>query len=127
MSISFVRFGCIFLLHTASVIEFFVCNGVGGCLCPISSKIILMYTASCAMMYSAASSASVADVMMCLIMCVMLRIAPLFWGIFASLIIIIIIKNHYHKMLGTCFKFPIGISNIFISCIGETVGRYSQV
>ena len=85
MSIAFVCFGCIFLLQTAYAIMLSVCNGVGGCLCPISSKIILMYTASRAMMYSAASSASVADVMTCLIMCVMLKIAPLFWGIVALL------------------------------------------
>ena len=40
-----------------------------------------MYTASLAMIYSAVSSASVADDMTCFIMCVMLRIAPLFAGI----------------------------------------------
>ena len=85
MSIALVRFGCIFPLHTASAMALYVCNGVGGCLCPIYSNIILVYTASRAMMYSAASSASVADVMTCLIMCVMLKIAPLFWGIVALL------------------------------------------
>jgi hypothetical protein len=66
MSIAFVRFGCIFPLITPSAIELSVCIGVGGCLCPISSKIILMYTDSRAMIYNAASSASVADVMTCL-------------------------------------------------------------
>ena len=81
MSIAFVRFGCIFPLHTASAIALSVFNGVGGCLCPIFSLIILMYTALRSMMYSAASSASVADVMTCLIVFVMLRIALLFWGI----------------------------------------------
>ena len=68
MSITFVSFVCILPLHTASVIALSVCNGVGGCLCPISSSIILMYIASRTMMYSAASSDSVADVMTCLIM-----------------------------------------------------------
>jgi hypothetical protein len=37
-------------------------------LCPISVNTILIYTASRAMRYSAANSASVADVMTCLIM-----------------------------------------------------------
>ena len=44
-----------------------------------------MYTASRAMMYSADSLAVVADVMTCLIMWAMLRIAPLFCGIVISL------------------------------------------
>ena len=81
MSITFVSFGCIFPFHTASAMALYVCNGVGGCLCPIYSNIILVYTTSRAMMYSAASSASVADVMTCLITCVMLKIVPLLWGI----------------------------------------------
>ena len=54
-------------------------------MCPISSKIILIYMASRAMMYSATSLDSVADVMTCLIMWAMLIIAPLFCGIVASL------------------------------------------
>ena len=85
MYISFVCFGCIFPLHTASIIALSVFNGVGGYLCHIPPKIILMHMASRAMMYSAASSASVAYVMTCLIICAMLRIAPLFWGIVALL------------------------------------------
>ena len=74
MSIAFVHFGCILPLHTASAIALSVCNGVGGCLCPISSSIILMYIASRTMMYSATSSDSVADFMKCLIMWEMLII-----------------------------------------------------
>ena len=85
MSIAFVCFGFIFMLYIASAMELYVCNGFGGCLYPISSKIILMYTASRAIIYSAASSAYVADVTACFIMCAMLRIAPLFSGIVASL------------------------------------------
>ena len=81
MSIAFVRFGCIFPLHAASAIALSVCNGVVGCLCLISSKIILMYTDLRAMRYSSASLASVADFMTCLIIFVMLRIVPVFWGI----------------------------------------------
>ncbi len=49
--------------------------GVAGCLCPIYSNIILIYTASRAIMYSAASSAFVADIMTCLKMWAMLRMA----------------------------------------------------
>ena len=52
----------------------------GGCLCPISSKLILMYTTSLAMMYKAAKYASVADDMKCFIMWAMLRTALLFCG-----------------------------------------------
>jgi len=47
---------------------------------------ILIYTASRAMMYNAAKSASVAeDAMICLMMCAMLSTAPLLAGIVASL------------------------------------------
>ena len=81
MSIAFVRFGCILPLTTPSAIELSVCSGLGGCLCPNSSNMILIYTASRAMMYNPASSASVADVMTCFIMCAMFKIAPLFGGI----------------------------------------------
>ena len=81
MSMAFVLLGCILPLHTASAIALSVCSGVGGCLCPISSNIILMYTALRAMMYNAASSASVADDITCLMMCAMLSTAPLFCGI----------------------------------------------
>ena len=65
---------------TASDIELYVCNGVGGCLCRIYSKMILIYTAFLAMMYKAANSASVADDMTCFIMWAMFRTAPLFCG-----------------------------------------------
>ena len=75
MSITFVRFVCILPLHTASAIALSVCNGVGGGLCNIYSIIILMYIALRDMMYSAASSDSVDDVMTCLIMWEMLIIA----------------------------------------------------
>ena len=80
MSIAFVRFGVILPLTTPSAIELSVCNGVGGCGCPISSKMIRMYTASRAMMYNAPNSASVADDMTCLMMWAILRRAPLFVG-----------------------------------------------
>ena len=85
MFIAFVCFGCILPLHTASAIALSVFNGAGGLPCHVSSSIILMYTASHAMMHSAASSALVVYVMTYLIMWEMLIIAPLFCGIVASL------------------------------------------
>ena len=81
MSIAFVRFGCIFPLTTPSAIELSVCKGVGGCGCLISLSMILMYTASRAIMQRAASSASVAEVITCLMMCAILSKAPLLVGI----------------------------------------------
>jgi hypothetical protein len=81
MSIAFDYLGVMFALMTASTIALSCCMGVAGCLCPISSNIICIYTASCAIMYSAASLAFVADVMMCLMMWAMLRMAPLLGGL----------------------------------------------
>ena len=85
ISIAFVSFGCIFPLKTASAIDLSVCNGVGGCLCPISSKMILMYTASLDIIYKAVNSASVADDITCFTMWAMLRTAQLFCGMVESL------------------------------------------
>ena len=51
----------------------------------ISSKMIMMYTATLAMMYKAANSASVADDITCFIMWAMLRTALLFCGMVESL------------------------------------------
>ena len=85
MSIALVRLGCILPLHTASAVALSVCNGVEDCLWPISVNTILIFTASRAMMYNAANSASVADVMTCLMMCAMLSTAPLLAGIVALL------------------------------------------
>ena len=85
MSTAFDIFGRTLPLHTTYAIELSVCNRVGGCLCYISFNKIMMHTASRDMMQSAASSAYVANVMTCLIMWAMLRIAPLFYVIIASL------------------------------------------
>ncbi len=82
---AFVRFDCTLPLITASAIELSVCSGVGGCLCPNSSRMILMYTASLAIMYSPADSTSVAEDIMCLIMWAMFSTTPLFGGIGVSL------------------------------------------
>eukprot|EP00956_Cyclotella_meneghiniana_P033015 scaffold92765_cov67-Cyclotella_meneghiniana.AAC.2 len=77
-----VRLGCTLPFTTASAIELSVCIGAGGCLCPNSSKTLCMYyTASRAIMYkNAANSASVAHDIIFLIMCAMLRMAPLLGG-----------------------------------------------
>ena len=50
MSMALVRFGWTVLLMIPSAVELSVCMGVRGCACPISSRMIRMYTASRAMM-----------------------------------------------------------------------------
>ena len=80
MSIAFVCFGCTIPLITASAIKLSVCSGVGGCVCPISSSIILMYTASLAMMYNPARSTLVADGMTSLMMCAILSTSLKLFG-----------------------------------------------
>ncbi len=85
MSMALVHLGCILPFMTASPIELTVCSGGGGCLCPNSSSMILMYTVLRAIMYSPASSASVADDMIFLMMCTMFSTAPLFGGMVVSL------------------------------------------
>ncbi len=82
---AFVYFDCTLPLITASAIELSVCSGVGGCLCPISSRMILMYTASLAIMYNPANSTSVAEDITCLIMWAMFSAAQLFGGIGVSM------------------------------------------
>ena len=52
------------------------CIGVGGCLCPISSSVILMIFPSFALMNKAASSASAADAITYFSMPHMINIAP---------------------------------------------------
>ncbi len=84
MSMALVCLGCTLPFMTASAIGLSVCIGMGGCLCPNSSSMILMYTASRAIMYSPASSASVADDMTFLMMCAMFSTAPLFGGMAVS-------------------------------------------
>ena len=85
MSIALVRLGCTFPLMMASAMALLVCIGAGGCLYSILLRIILMYNASLAMMYNAASFASVAyDITFLMMWCEILRIAPLFDGICVS-------------------------------------------
>ncbi len=82
---AFVHFDCTLPLITTSAIELSVCSGVGGCLCPNSSTMILMYTASLAIKYNPANSASVAEYITFLIMWAMFSTAQLFGGIGVSL------------------------------------------
>ncbi len=81
----FCSVDCTLPLITASAIELLVCSSVGGCLCPVSSRMILMYTASLAIMYSPANSVSVDEDITCLIMWAMFSTALLFGGIGVSL------------------------------------------
>jgi hypothetical protein len=84
---AFVHLGCILPLMMTFVIALSVCicSGVGGCLWPNSSRMILMYTALRAMMWSPARSALVADNMRFFMMCAMFNAAPLFGGMVVSL------------------------------------------
>ncbi len=85
MSMALVHLGCTFPLITPSAVALLFCNGVGGCSWPNSSSMVLMYTASRAIMYRPASSASVADDITFLMICAMFSTAPLFGGTVVSL------------------------------------------
>ena len=84
MSIDFVAFDMILLLINPSAVLLSVCIGVSGCGWPISSSVLRVGTAVFALMNRAPNSASAADDMTFLIICEMLRTAPLFGG-FSSL------------------------------------------
>ncbi len=77
MSIAFVHFGCTVPFMTSSAVELSVCRGVAGCLWPSLWRMMQMYFASWVMMYNAASLASVAFAMTCLMMWAIFKIAPL--------------------------------------------------
>jgi hypothetical protein len=80
MSMALVCLGCTLPLMTPSAIALSVCNSVGGFTWPSSSSMILIYTASQAIMYRPASFALVAEDIMFLIMCALFSIAQLFGG-----------------------------------------------
>ena len=69
----------LFSLTTVSAMKVSDCSGVDSCSCPISFNMILLYTNSLTMMYSATSLSSVANDIICLMMCEMLSIVPLFY------------------------------------------------
>ena len=65
---------------TPSAVVLSVCIGVGGCLCPISSRVCCAGIASRQLMESASSSASAAEDMIVLITCDVVSKEPLFGG-----------------------------------------------
>ena len=68
---------------TPFAVELSVCVGVGGCGCPISVSMFMRWTASFALMKIPTSSASAAEDMTDFMICDMLRMAPLFGGMYA--------------------------------------------
>ena len=81
MSMAFSAFGRILLVSSACAVELSVCIGVRVSGWPNSSSVVRMDTAVFALMNNAPSSASAANDMTDLIICDMLRTAPLFIGI----------------------------------------------
>ena len=84
MSMAFSAFGRILLVSSACAVELSVCIGVRVWGWPNSLSVVRMETAVFALMNNAPSSASAADDMTDLIICDMLRTAPLFIGISSS-------------------------------------------
>ena len=68
MSMAFVCFGWTHKLMMPSTVELSVWMGEGGCVCPISFKILCSLTPFCAFMYNAPILASVAEDITALIM-----------------------------------------------------------
>ena len=85
MSIALVCFGCIVFVTTLSAVKLSIWIEVGGCGWPISSRSCLWGIAARELMYSAPSSASAADDMTALMICAIVRTAPLLCGISLSL------------------------------------------
>jgi hypothetical protein len=80
MSIALVQRGWMLLVTTPRAVLLSVWMGMGGCLCPISSRRCRMGIASRAFMYSAPSSALAALDMTALSILEMLSTAPLLGG-----------------------------------------------
>ena len=76
MSIAFVRLVCMLFLIRPAAVALSVCSFAGCCLCPSVSSVWRMATASLALTYNAAISASVADVITFLIIWETAWIAP---------------------------------------------------
>jgi hypothetical protein len=77
MSMAFVRFCYIVPLLYPVAVVLSVSIGVGGCLCPNSSNVVLRTASSLAFMKTAHISASAADDITCLRTLLMIEIAPL--------------------------------------------------
>jgi hypothetical protein len=80
MSITF-NFFIMLLFTTLSAVVLSVCIGVGGSLCTKYSSVCQARMASLQLMYRAPISASAADDMTALMICEIVRIAPLLLGI----------------------------------------------
>jgi hypothetical protein len=80
MSIAF-NFFMTLLFTTPSAVVLSVCMGVGGCLCPKYSSVCQAGMASLQLMSRAPISASAADEMINLMICKIVRSAPLLLGI----------------------------------------------
>ncbi len=84
MSMAFSAFGRILLVSSACAVELSVCMGVRVWGWPNSASVVCMETVVFALMNNAPSSASAVNDMTDLIICDMLRTAPLFVGILSS-------------------------------------------
>ena len=76
----FRHFLAMLFISTPNDVVLLVCIGVGGCVCPISSRVWHAVIPSRQLMKRAPSSASTADDMTAFIMCSTVRTAPLFGG-----------------------------------------------
>lgn len=80
MSIALVALGWILFVTTPCAVELSVWMGVAGCLCPISSSVILIGMAAFAFKNTAPNSASAADDMTAFIIVDIVKTAPLLGG-----------------------------------------------
>ena len=80
MSIDFIFFMTL-LLTTPNAVVLSVCIGVGGCLCPMNSRMCHAGTASWQFKYSAPTLALAADDSTALIICNIVNTAPLLVGV----------------------------------------------
>ena len=83
MSIDLVGFGWSFFVTNTNDVVLYVWIGVGGCLWPISSTVVCAGIACRELIYSAPISESAAEVITFLMICAMVKTAPLFAGVFA--------------------------------------------
>ena len=80
MSMALSALGRILLVSRACAVELSVCTGIQGCGWPSSLTVCRMDTAVFALMKSAPSLASAADDITARIICEILRMVPLFFG-----------------------------------------------
>ena len=80
MSIDLVAFGWIVFVTNPNTVVLSVWIGVGGCLWPISSTVVIAGISCHELIYSAPISASSAEVITFFMICAMVNTAPLFDG-----------------------------------------------